>query len=380
MTAYLGSRAGHRMRLPAGVLLGAVAAVAAVQLWTGQAVMPGWIKIISQGLIGTQIGTMLDQTAVKHLRRLWPEALLLLLALLLYNLLTAFLLSCTTEQSAVTIICAMAPCSIADMSLLCSELGGNTSAVAAVQTMRLFFILSAAPLMAEKTAAKEEAREKTATKKAAAKKTAVEKTAAEEMQKAAIQKQCAQPAAFTQRVLPSVGKLFGQIDQEMAVCLCIGLSASWLGYLWRVPAGCLSFSAVASGAYRIAAGKRMAQDRVNFPGGLKRLAQCLSGALVGSYMAYEDLKAVASFFIPVVFALFGYLVLDYLLAKAFSHREKITFITALFAAAPGGMSDMGILAAEFGGDIVTVAFLQQIRNIGVVLLYPPVIRMFSLWM
>ena len=98
--------------------------------------------------------------------------------------------------------------------------------------------------------------------------------------------------------------------------------------------------------------------------------------LVGSYIALEQLKLLTQNLLPVLLVLLGFVGLNYLLAKAFS-SQGMEFATALFSTAPGGMSDMGLLATEFGGDLVTVAFFQQIRYVGVVVLYPPMIHLLA---
>ena len=329
LIAVCGSLIGAKLKLPAGVLLGAIISTVTFQLIWGGASAPSFVKIISQGLVGTHIGTLLSREDFTRLKNLWLPAIELLLTLLTFNLSTAWLLSLTTEMSIVTAICAFAPCSIADMALLCQELGGNTGVVASVQSLRLIAILSLTPLLAARVI----------------------------------------PRKGSERASVRMGKSF-VLNRYAFVTLGIGLSASVLGYALHVPAGCLSFPILVVGGWQLLWGKG------SFSASLRKPAQCLSGMLVGSYIALEQLKLLTQSLLPVLLVLLGFVGLNYLLAKAFS-SQGMEFATALFSTAPGGMSDMGLLATEFGGDLVTVAFFQQIRYVGVVVLYPPMIHLLA---
>lgn len=156
LIAVCGSLMGAKLKLPAGVLLGAIISTVAFQLIWGGDSAPSFVKIISQGLVGTHIGTLLSREDFTRLKNLWLPAIVLLLTLLTFNLSTAWVLSLITEMSIVTAICAFAPCSIADMALLCQELGGNTGAVVAVQSLRLIVILSLTPLLAARVIPRKE--------------------------------------------------------------------------------------------------------------------------------------------------------------------------------------------------------------------------------
>ncbi len=335
--AAAGSAAGKRLRLPAGILLGAIFAVAVYNLCTDMAAAPVQIKILSQGLVGAQIGSTVRRSDLKRLRFYFRPMVYLILALLGYCLLAGALLSFTAPLDLATAVCALAPCSIADMSLLCTEIGGNVAAVASVQTMRLVCILVAVPFVAGRFRKGRAAPAESA---------------------GPAGKQTGGPTAENTR-------------KNLLLTLSVGLSASLLGYLLHIPAGTLTFSMAAVTAYALCTGKAWIPPR------FRRFAQLLSGMLVGSYVAREDLLRLAGSLPSIFCALLGFVVLNLFLARLFSRKGHMSFMTALFSTAPGGMSDMGLLAAEMGGDLMTVAFFQQSRFIGVMLLYPPVIRLLS---
>ena len=48
-------------------------------------------------------------------------------------------------------------------------------------------------------------------------------------------------------------------------------------------------------------------------------------------------------------------------------------VTALFACAPGGLTDMALIAADLGADSSKVAAMQMMRLVSVIALYPTII-------
>lgn len=327
--AVCGSLLGWKLKIPAGILLGAILCVALFQIISGQADVPDYIRVISQGIVGTHVGTLFRKEDLLRLKKQAGAVAIMLCGIFLYNLIISVLLDKLTPLDFVTAICAFAPCSIADMSLLCEDLGGNTGMVAAIQTMRLFSVLLIVPVVV---------------------------TRIRKLERKRTEKKTRIPVRW---------------NWQIAVTLVIGLSASYLGYALKVPAGSLSFSMVAVGIFQLLSGKS------GFHPSLRKPAQCLSGMLVGSRITAAHLAVIAPSMGGVLLGLLGYLALNYTLAVLFTKCRWMDFETALFSTAPGGMSDMGLLAAEFGGDLLTVSLFQQLRYVGVVLLFPPLIQMLT---
>lgn len=327
--AVCGSILGWKVKLPAGILLGAILCVAVFQVIFDFGEVPDYIRVISQGLVGTHVGTLFRKEDFLKLKSKAGALTAMLGGILVYNVLISLVLEKITPLDFTTALCAFAPCSIADMSLLCEDLGGNTGMVAAIQTMRLFAVLLLVPVLFTKVRK-------------------VERKRGEKRKAAAAP---GNPYPF--------------------LTLAIGMGASYLGYRLQVPAGSLSFSMIAVGVFQLLTGKG------SFRPELRKPAQCLSGMLVGSRITAAHLAVIAPSLGGVLLGLLGYIVLNYLLALLFVKCKWMDFETALFSTAPGGMSDMGLLAAEFGGDLLTVSLFQQLRYVGVVLLFPPCIQVLS---
>jgi uncharacterized membrane protein AbrB (regulator of aidB expression) len=60
-----------------------------------------------------------------------------------------------------------------------------------------------------------------------------------------------------------------------------------------------------------------------------------------------------------------------------SKTSELDLITALFACAPGGATDLALIAEEYGANTPKVSIIQTMRVIGVVVFYPPAIQLIS---
>ena len=82
--------------------------------------------------------------------------------------------------------------------------------------------------------------------------------------------------------------------------------------------------------------------------------------------------------LPLVILLaLGWILLNLLLGWIFHRTGKLMLETALFATAPGGMSDMGMIAAEMGGNSAQVSVMQLCRVVCAVVLCPIITTLFD---
>ncbi|WP_155988506.1 AbrB family transcriptional regulator [Tetragenococcus muriaticus] len=67
----------------------------------------------------------------------------------------------------------------------------------------------------------------------------------------------------------------------------------------------------------------------------------------------------------------------FILGFAFSYIFDWNVLTGLLATTPGGLMDTTLIAADFDSDIHVVAIMQLVRSVGVLLLFPAWINLFS---
>jgi membrane AbrB-like protein len=141
------------------------------------------------------------------------------------------------------------------------------------------------------------------------------------------------------------------------VALVCGLLGALLGNRLGVPAGVLT------GAI---AGVGVALGLFGFPEVtvspvFRQALQVLAGTMVGMRMTRESLRAGTRFAFPAAMIASAFIVSGVGSAFVASRVTRMDPQTALFAAMPGGMTEMSSVAASFGADGVSVAVIHMTR-------------------
>jgi len=111
-----------------------------------------------------------------------------------------------------------------------------------------------------------------------------------------------------------------------------------------------------------------------FPVELKTLVQMVSGAVIGSRVSRKEIHELKSLIIPAVTIVLCLMVLNVVSAIGMLHAGIDSIPTAMFASAPGGMSDMTIMSPDFGADPIYVAVIQFCRLLFVNTTFPALIK------
>jgi len=157
--------------------------------------------------------------------------------------------------------------------------------------------------------------------------------------------------------------------KSLATTLAIGLAGGIIGKISGFPAGTMSLAMIVVVIYNIRTGEAYMPIKV------RRVAQCFNGAIIGTQLMLADLLLLKMIFPIVAVLTLGWLAVNLILGWILHKFGKLTPETALFATAPGGMSDMGLIAAEMGGNAVQVSVLQMCRVICVIALSPAIAKM-----
>lgn len=100
---------------------------------------------------------------------------------------------------------------------------------------------------------------------------------------------------------------------------------------------------------------------LSLPSWVSWMLQIMLGMLVGLRMSREELRSGLKALIPaslVTTVLISSAVVSALVAV---HIASIDLVTALFAAAPGGLTEMSLISIGFGADGAAVATVQMVR-------------------
>ena len=107
---------------------------------------------------------------------------------------------------------------------------------------------------------------------------------------------------------------------------------------------------------------------------MKRLAQLLSGAYIGSSMTYQDLLSLGGLLLPLVIILVGY-TLNFFVLGSLIHKVGggMTRRESYLTATPAGASDMALISSDLDINSPDLIVLQLMRMLIVVMVFPQII-------
>ncbi len=149
------------------------------------------------------------------------------------------------------------------------------------------------------------------------------------------------------------------------------LCATLGGYLakkLRVPAGGLI------GALIFVSILNITTPIVTYPSQMRTLVQILSGVLIGSRFTKNDVLRLKTMGGPAIILSVSLLSLTVIFAFMMTNITQIDLTTAFFSCAPGGVSDLALIAADLGANPEQVALLQLGRFAFVLLFFPTFIK------
>ncbi|MDQ4054365.1 MAG: AbrB family transcriptional regulator [Actinomycetota bacterium] len=149
-----------------------------------------------------------------------------------------------------------------------------------------------------------------------------------------------------------------------------GLAGALLLVLLQVPAGGI-VGAVAGSA--LASGVRGCTPP---PRGVRGGGMALLGCAAGARLEPSTLVTLLHLAVPILLAVAVLLVLDVVLAAVLTRRYGIDPVTALLACAPGGVSEMTMMAYDADARIEIVVAVHVVRVATVVLVALPLLMLF----
>jgi uncharacterized protein len=149
LIALAGAALFERLGLPAGSLLGAVLAVAAFNL-LGQTTVepPAALQFVALAVLGWGIGAGITPDTVATLRRAALPLVLMVVGLLGFAGLLAFVATRIGIMDGSTAFLAASPGALSQMSGLARAVGADAALVVAVHTARVVSLVILAPLVA----------------------------------------------------------------------------------------------------------------------------------------------------------------------------------------------------------------------------------------
>ena len=158
---------------------------------------------------------------------------------------------------------------------------------------------------------------------------------------------------------------WASVLMTMAVAVVCGV----LGKLSGVPVGTLLFSMLGVIAFKLVVG------RAAVPMWLKRVAQVLSGAYIGSSLGLEDLMDMRVLIIPILLLVLAYACNCFLLGGILHRFCGFTRRESMLIATPAGASDMALISSDLDIHNPDLIVLQIVRMVLVISVFPQIINL-----
>ncbi|MFL0269017.1 AbrB family transcriptional regulator [Candidatus Clostridium radicumherbarum] len=349
----IGGLTALRLKVPAGAMVGAMLSVAIFNVITGSAYLPQDVRIITQIAAGAFIGSGIKYKDVLDLKKMLKPAILMVTTMIVLDLLMGLIMYKITGINLVTALFACAPGGIVDMSLISNDLGADSSKVAILQMVRLMCVFIIFPPSLKFLSSRINKSEKS-----------------DENPDLIICSNSVdasmQAAAATKEKSSSKEKV-----SNLILTLTVALAAGLIGYKLKIPAGALTFSMLSVGAFSVIF------NRGYMPLNLRRLTQVFAGILIGERMTYGNIVELKGIILPALILLVGIILVNLCIGIFITKVCGLELITSLLASAPGGVSDMALIAKDLGGDAPKVAILQLARYVCVIATFPFLVKFIS---
>ena len=334
----LGGYLLYKLKAPAGMLVGAIIAVSFLSIFTSFADIPTDAKVCAQIITGAYIGSSITKDDVKKLPEIFGPYLMVMGTFLVLNMLMGFIIYFVSPLDLLTaLLCAM-PGGISDTPLIAMDMGADVPKVALLQFVRMVFGISTLPLIisfVNKLFSNHEAKNSSA---------------------APIENK-SKPAA----------KSSAKVDKAVWITLAISAVCGILGNMAPVSAGALIFSMASAIALK------MLYPKAHLPLWFRRIAQILSGCVIGCRIKRSDVLDLKYLIVPAVLLVLGYIINCILTGVLLNKMFGMSKLEGMLSASPAGATEMALIAADLGVTSPNLIVLQLGRLIGVVALFPQVI-------
>ena len=323
----------ERMRLPAALLLGAMAAAILLAWFEGQVKIPPWSFVIAQGIVGCLVARSISPDIVKEMIRQWPMFLICIGAVILFATALGYGLARWKVLPGTTAVWGSSPGAATVMVLMANALGGDMRLVAVMQYLRVACVGLVASIVA----------------------------------RAFTGSGSAAPAAIDW--FPPLEP--GPFLQTLA--LAIGGAA--IGAKAKIPAGPLLLPLFVGAG--LSAGHVMT---ITLPPWLLAGSYALVGWSIGLRFTREIVLYAAKHLPQMIASIFALIAMCGGLAYALHLAAGTDPLTAYLATSPGGADAVAIIAASSKVDMSFVMAMQVARLILVILMGPSLARLLARWL
>lgn len=152
-----------------------------------------------------------------------------------------------------------------------------------------------------------------------------------------------------------------------ALTTVVALVGGVLGKLSGVPSGTLLFALI----FTIVA--KQLVDGCMLPLWVRRCAQILAGAYIGTSVNQEDVRNMGRLVVPAILLVAGYFFVCIVVGKLLKKHCQFQLKEGMLCATPAGAADMALISADIGVTSPDVVVLQIARMLFAITVFPQVI-------
>ena len=338
LIAFIAGLLGKRLRLPAGLLVGSMVAVAAFNILTGKGVFYPGARVMLQVFSGALVGSRIGVNELKSMKSLLLSVVVLIASMLVLNITVAFAVLMVSDLSPATALFATSPGGANDMSIIAPDFGGDAGVVAILQVCRLILIYLFIPPTIRYLDKREQVRHP--------------------------ERRQTPPSAE-----PMQGSAVSTDKKQFLLMLLAAAVGGTILYLLGVSAGAMIGGMIGSAAFCVTRGRQ------KYPAKLKTLLQLCSGAYIGCKIDRATVMNLDQLLLPLLIMLAGIFAFTFLTSALIRRLSHLDRSTAMLASTPGGIQEMSLLSEELGADTPKVAVMHTARIAFVILFFPYIIQL-----
>ena len=151
---------------------------------------------------------------------------------------------------------------------------------------------------------------------------------------------------------------------HLILTVCVAALGGMIGRRLKLPAGTMLGALLFTVLYNLLF------ERAYVPADFRPWMQILSGILLGAGIQRRDVRELRHLVVPSIIMIVDMVILNLIFGLLIYRFSSLDLATSLLATAPGGMSDMALIAADLGGQSLPVTLLHLVRQLSIFILLP----------
>lgn len=337
----LGWKIAQFLKLPAPGMLGSMIAVGITNIFFSYASFITPVKIFGVAITGAYVGLQIQRKDIRNMRIMIKPFLLLILMLSFNTFFIGSLIHYLCGLDWLTALLSCVAGGATDMSIVAMDLGADAGTVAIMQTLRLVGTLLLFPYWIIALTKNDDSSSNTNLN------TNI----------------CSTQPSFLDQIVKTE-------TQKIIFTLFVSITTGYIGLWSKIPAASIIFPMLVIMILNVTTNTCLVTKKE------KLIAQILAGSVVGCSITRSTFSSPKTTLLPLFILLTSYFCINFIFSYICKKYHWLDKKSAMFASAPGGATDMALIASDLGADLTKIALIQSFRAIFVVSVMPMLIVLF----